>query len=69
MVIRAICRKNKRDPDRDWFYSGDLGYLDNSGYLFITGRAKEIIVLSSGKNIMPEELETYYGQSLFIKEL
>lgn len=52
-----------------WFYSGDLGYLDPDGFLFITGRKKELIVLSSGKNITPEQVETHYQQSLFIKEL
>lgn len=52
-----------------WFYSGDLGYLDNEGYLFLTGRSKEVIVLSSGKNIYPEEVEEYYSQSRFIKEI
>ncbi|MDP3143700.1 MAG: AMP-binding protein, partial [Candidatus Omnitrophota bacterium] len=52
-----------------WFYSGDLGYLDNEGYLFLTGRSKEVIVLSSGKNIYPEEIEEYYCQSSFIKEI
>jgi long-chain acyl-CoA synthetase len=52
-----------------WFYSGDLGYIDKDGYLFITGREKEVIVLSSGKNIYPEELEAYYSQSPYIKEI
>lgn len=52
-----------------WFYSGDLGYIDKDGYLFITARAKEVIVLSSGKNIYPEELEGYYSQSPYIKEI
>lgn len=52
-----------------WFYSGDLGYINKEGYLFLTGRKKEIIVLSSGKNIYPEELEEYYGRSPYIKEL
>ncbi len=53
----------------DWFYSGDLGYIDKDGYLFITGREKEVIVLSSGKNIYPDELEGYYSQSPYIKEI
>jgi long-chain acyl-CoA synthetase len=52
-----------------WFYSGDLGYVDKDGYLYITGRKKEIIVLSSGKNIYPEEVESHYAKSPFIKEI
>jgi long-chain acyl-CoA synthetase len=52
-----------------WLLSGDLGYLDERGNLFITGRKKEIIVLSSGKNIYPEEIEGHYLRSPFIKEM
>lgn len=52
-----------------WFCSGDLGYQDAEGYLFLVGREKEVIVLSSGKNIYPEELEEYYSQSPYIKEI
>ncbi len=52
-----------------WFYTGDLGYLDERGDLFITGRKKEMIVLSSGKNIYPEEIEAQYLRSPFIKEI
>lgn len=52
-----------------WFHSGDLGYLDNKGRLFITGREKEVIVLSTGKNIYPDELEKTYKASTLIKEI
>ena len=52
-----------------WFYSGDLASVDAQGNYYITGRAKEVIVLSSGKNIYPEEIEGYYLQSPWIKEI
>jgi long-chain acyl-CoA synthetase len=52
-----------------WLLTGDLGYLDPQGRLTITGRKKEVIVLSSGKNIYPEEIEAHYAQSPYIKEL
>ncbi len=52
-----------------WFYTGDLGYFDADGNLFLTGRKKELIVLSNGKNIYPEEVEAHYLKSPYIKEL
>ena len=52
-----------------WFYTGDLGYFDSQGNLFLTGRKKEVIVLSNGKNIYPEEVEAHYLKSPYIKEL
>ncbi len=52
-----------------WFLTGDLGRLDADGRLTITGRKKEMIVLPSGKNIYPEEIEAHYRQSPFIKEI
>lgn len=52
-----------------WFLTGDLGTLDAQGRLSITGRKKEIIILSSGKNIYPEEIEGYYLQTPYIGEL
>jgi long-chain acyl-CoA synthetase len=52
-----------------WFHSGDLGYFDSKGNLFLTGRQKEVIVLSNGKNVYPEEIESYYLKSPYIKEI
>jgi long-chain acyl-CoA synthetase len=52
-----------------WLYTGDLGYFDSAGNLFITGRRKEVIVLANGKNIYPEEIEAHYLQSPLVKEI
>ncbi len=52
-----------------WFFTGDLGYLDSDGHLFLTGRIKELIVTPGGKNILPEELEEAYQQNPAIAEL
>jgi long-chain acyl-CoA synthetase len=65
---------NRPDSNADtledgWLHTGDLGFIDARGRLQITGREKEVIVLASGKNIYPEEIEAHYLQSPFIKEL
>jgi long-chain acyl-CoA synthetase len=52
-----------------WLYTGDLGYFDSGGNLFITGRRKEIIVLANGKNVYPEEIEAHYLQAPYVKEI
>ena len=52
-----------------WLYTGDLGYFDSGGNLFITGRRKEVIVLANGKNVYPEEIEAHYLQAQYVKEI
>lgn len=52
----------------DWFYTGDLGKIDENGYLYITGRCKSVIVTKNGKNIYPEEVEHYLNTSPLISE-
>lgn len=51
-----------------WLYTGDLGFFDKDGYLYISGRKKNVIVTKNGKNIFPEEVEFYLGKSDFISE-
>ncbi len=52
-----------------WFRTGDLGKLDKDGHLYIVGRAKDVIVLPSGKNVHPEDLEVHYLKSPMVEEL
>jgi len=51
-----------------WFHTGDLGRVDERGYLWVTGRHKNVIVLPSGKNVQPEELETLLDRVELIEE-
>lgn len=55
--------------DKDgWLLTGDLGYIDSDGFIFISGRAKNVIVTSSGKNVYPEEIESLLNMSPFVLE-
>ena len=61
--------KKTNDAFKDgWFRTGDYGYIDNEGFLFITGRKKDIIVLRNGKNIYPQELEFLINKLDFVQE-
>ena len=51
-----------------WFYTGDLAYFDKDGYLFLTGRQKDMIVLKNGKKVFPEELEVLVNRINIVEE-
>ncbi|MEO0094817.1 MAG: AMP-binding protein [candidate division WOR-3 bacterium] len=52
-----------------WLHTGDLGFIDKDGYIYITGRKKSLIVTATGKNIIPEELEEKLLTSRWVKEV
>ena len=64
--------KNEEETNKvlkdGWFYTGDLGYIDDEGFVFVTGRKKDMIVLKNGKKIFPEELETVVNKIEEIEE-
>lgn len=60
--------ETKKVLKEGWFYTGDYGYLDEDGFLYVTGRKKDIIVLRNGKNVYPQELEFIINKIPYIKE-
>ena len=60
--------KTKETIVDGWFHTGDLGKIDENGYLYITGRCKSVIVTKNGKNIYPEEVEYYLNDNPLISE-
>ncbi|MBR3705608.1 MAG: AMP-binding protein [Firmicutes bacterium] len=51
-----------------WFHTGDLGYVDDEDFIYITGRKKNVIITRNGKNVFPEELEYYLGKVPYVSE-
>ena len=51
-----------------FFKTGDIGYMDEENYIYITGRKKNVIVLNNGKNVFPEEIEEYLQKLGFVVE-
>jgi long-chain acyl-CoA synthetase len=64
--------ENKEETDKvikdGWFYTGDLGYFDKEGFLFLCGRKKNVIVLKNGKNVYPEEIEILINRIPYLEE-
>ena len=71
-VMKGYYNDNKSTKEviKDgYFYTGDLGYIDNDGFLFITGRRKNIILLSNGENVSPEEIESILRDDKAVSEV
>ena len=60
--------ETKKILKKNWFYTGDIGYFDNKGNLVISGRCKNVIVTSNGKNIYPEEIESLINRIPIVNE-
>ena len=61
-------KKTEEAFEDGWFKTGDYGYIDKDGFLFITGRKKDIIVLRNGKNVYPQELEFLINKLPYVAE-
>lgn len=60
--------ETKKSLKNGWFYTGDYGYIDKDGFVFMSGRKKDVIVLKNGKNIYPQELEFLINKLPYVEE-
>ena len=60
--------ETKKVLQNGWFKTGDYGYIDTDGFLFVTGRKKDVIVLRNGKNVYPQEIEKLINKIPYILE-
>jgi long-chain acyl-CoA synthetase len=71
-IMKGYYQKKDETADvlkEGWLYTGDLGYFDRNGFLFIIGRSKDVIVTGSGMNVYPDEVEEKLVKSPFIAEV
>ena len=61
-------KETKKALKNGWFYTGDYGYIDKDGFVFMSGRKKDVIVLKNGKNIYPQELEFLINKLPYVEE-
>ncbi len=70
-VMHGFYKNEKQTAEvfeEGWFKTGDLGFIDNDGFLHIRGRKKNVIISRSGKNVFPEEIEDLLNRSPYIQE-
>ncbi|MFH1753802.1 MAG: AMP-binding protein [Candidatus Omnitrophota bacterium] len=65
----GLPRQTTRAIKGGWFSTGDLGSIDKDGFIFVKGRKDDMLILTSGENINPEEVEKYYTVSPYVKEI
>ena len=61
-------KETKKALKNGWFYTGDYGHIDKDGFVFMSGRKKDVIVLKNGKNIYPQELEFLINKLPYVEE-